>query len=116
MPEEEGLPRRFAIFLRLSIIVSEMKEPILYVKQGCPWCADALAYFEDKQIKLNVVDVRNDPRKMDELLAVSGQTLTPTLKNGAFVVADFDLQEFEQALSANPEEAEKLGFQKTVSK
>ena len=116
MPEEEGLPRRFAIFLRLSIIVPEMKEPILYVKQGCPWCADALAYFEDKQIKLNVVDVRNDPRKMDELLAVSGQTLTPTLKNGDFVVADFDLQEFEQALSANPEEAEKLGFQKTVSK
>ena len=110
MPEEEGLPRRFAIFLLLSMIVPEMKEPILYVKQGCPWCVDALAYFEDKQIKLNVVDVRNDPRKMDELLEVSGQTLTPTLKNGDFVVADFDLQEFEQVLSANPEEAEKLGF------
>ena len=87
-----------------------MKEPILYVKQGCPWCVDAIAYFEDKHIKLNVVDVRNDPRKMDELLAVSGQTLTPTLKNGDFVVADFDFQEFEQALSATPEEAEKLGF------
>ena len=67
------MPRRFAIFLLLSMIIPEMKEPILYVKQGCPWCVDALAYFEDKQIKLNVVDVRNDPRKMDELIEVLGE-------------------------------------------
>ena len=47
---------------------------------------------------------------MNDLLEVSGQSKTPTLKNGDFVVADFDLEEFEEALSQNPIEAEKLGL------
>jgi len=45
---------------------------------------------------------------MQELIQVSGQPKTPTLKNGDFVVADFDISEFEQALQDNPEEAKKL--------
>jgi phage repressor protein C with HTH and peptisase S24 domain len=47
---------------------------------------------------------------MNELLKVSGQSMTPTLQNGDFVVADFDIQEFEDAMSKNPQEAAKLGF------
>ena len=47
---------------------------------------------------------------MSELEAISGQTKTPTLKNGDFVVADFDVDEFKQALLENPAEAEKLGI------
>ena len=47
---------------------------------------------------------------MQELEEVSGQTKTPTLKNGNFVVADFDVDEFKQALQENPEEAKKLGL------
>ena len=46
---------------------------------------------------------------MDELLACSGQNKTPTLKNGDFVVADFDLDEFKQAMLKNPTEARLLG-------
>jgi hypothetical protein len=41
---------------------------------------------------------------------VSGQSKTPTLQNGDFVVADFDIEEFEDAMSKNPEEAKKLGL------
>ena len=87
-----------------------MNEPILYVKQGCPWCVDALAYFARKEIELEVVDVRTDPSRMNELLEISGQSKTPTLKHGDFVVADFDLDEFEAALAANPQAAKGLGF------
>ena len=47
---------------------------------------------------------------MSELLEVSGQSKTPTLQNGDFVVADFDIGEFEDAMSTNPEEAKKLGL------
>ena len=47
---------------------------------------------------------------MSELLEVSGQSKTPTLQNGDFVVADFDIGEFEDAMSKNPEEAKKLGL------
>lgn len=87
-----------------------MSKPILYIKQGCPWCADALKYFSGVGLELDLVDVRADPSRMSELENASGQTKTPTLKNGSFVVADFDVDEFKQALRDNPEEARKLGL------
>ena len=85
-----------------------MSKPKLYVKAGCPWCIDALAYFKSKSMDLEIIDVRTDPTKMPELIEISGQSKTPTLQNGEFVVADFDIEEFEEAMSKNPEEAKKL--------
>jgi glutaredoxin 3 len=87
-----------------------MSKPKLYVKAGCPWCIDALAYFKSKSMDLEIIDVRTDPTKMPELIEISGQSKTPTLQNGEFVVADFDIEEFEEAMSKNPEEAKKLGL------
>lgn len=87
-----------------------MSKPILYVKQGCPWCEDALKYFSEVGLELELIDVRTDPSRMPELEKVSGQSKTPTLKNGDFIVADFDVDEFKQALRENPEEANKLGL------
>ena len=87
-----------------------MSKPKLYVKAGCPWCIDALAYFKSKSMDLEIIDVRTDPTKMPELIEISGQSKTPTLQNGEFVVADFDIEEFEEAISKNPEEAKKLGL------
>ena len=89
---------------------SIMTKPILYVKAGCPWCVDALAYFENKRVDLEIVDVRVDSARMNELLDASGQTKTPTLQHDGFVVADFDLEEFETALAKNPEAKAKLGL------
>ena len=88
-----------------------MSKPILYIKKGCPWCADALQYFSEIGLEYELIDVRTDPSKMPELEAVSGQSKTPTLKNGDFVVADFDVNEFKDALRTNPAEAKKLGMQ-----
>lgn len=87
-----------------------MSLPILYTKNGCPWCIDALEYFKKANVKLHVIDVLQDPSKMNELQACSGQTKTPTLKNGDFIVADFDIDEFKQAMLENPLEAKKLAF------
>ena len=87
-----------------------MSKPNLYIKRGCPWCTDALEYFSQVGLDLNVIDVRTDPSRMSELQEISGQTKTPTLKNGDFVVADFDVDEFKQALKENPDEAKKLGL------
>ena len=83
---------------------------MLYVKRGCPWCVDALAYFERKGLDLEIIDVRAYPNRMEELIAASGQTMTPTLKHGDFVVADFDLEELEVALAQNPEARNALGL------
>jgi glutaredoxin 3 len=87
-----------------------MSKPKLYVKEGCPWCIDALAYFKTKSMELEIIDVRNDPSRMPELIEISGQSKTPTLQNGDFIVADFDIDEFEDAMSKNPEEAKRLGL------
>ena len=87
-----------------------MPKPKLFVKDGCPWCIDALAYFKNKSVDLEIIDVRSDPSKMPELIEVSGQSKTPTLQNGEFVVADFDIDEFEDSMSKNPSEAKKLGL------
>ena len=87
-----------------------MNNPILYVKQGCPWCIDALAYFKQKNVELEIIDVRSDPTRLKELEQISGQTMTPTLKHGDFLVKDFDLDEFEQALAQNPQAAKSLGL------
>ena len=87
-----------------------MAKPILYVKSGCPWCIDALDYFNGKGLDLEIVDLRADPGRMDELVAASGQTKTPTLKHGNFIVADFDLDEFEAALQRSPAAKAELGL------
>ena len=88
-----------------------MTLPILYIKQGCPWCTDAMNYFEQINLKTEVVDVLQDSSKMKDLIECSGQSKTPTLKNGEFVIADFDTDEFNQAIEQNPQEAKKLGLQ-----
>ena len=101
---------RHALQIRDLDKTKKMKKPILFVKAGCPWCIDAMAYFESKQVKLDIIDLRVDPQRMDELVGISGQTKTPTLKLGDFVVADFDLEEFEAALAKNPEAKRELGL------
>ena len=86
-----------------------MNLPKLFVKQGCPWCIDALDYFKKIGFKLEIIDVRIEPEKMAALVACSVQSNAPTLKNGDFVVADFDLDEFKQAMLDHPKEAKMLG-------
>ena len=88
-----------------------MSKPTLYVKQGCPWCIDALAYFNAKGIDLEIIDVRTEPQRMKELVEVSGQSMTPTFKHGDFLVTDFDLEEFEVALEQNPKAKNNLKTQ-----
>ncbi|MBT3667824.1 MAG: hypothetical protein HN548_10130 [Opitutae bacterium] len=87
-----------------------MSLPILYIKQGCPWCIDALEYFKQVDLKLEVVDVIQNPSRMSDLIECSSQNKTPTLKNEDFIVKDFDVQEFKQAMLENPTEAKKLGL------
>ena len=47
---------------------------------------------------------------MDAMLALSGQTKTPTFEYGDFMVADFDVDEFLAELNEFPEIRQKLGI------
>jgi glutaredoxin 3 len=84
--------------------------PILYIKPGCPWCREALSFFSQHGVPVDVRDVSDNGRNMKRMIEVSGQSLTPTFELGEFVVADFSINEFLDAVEQVPEIKQQLGF------
>ncbi|MBI4268438.1 glutaredoxin family protein [Candidatus Uhrbacteria bacterium] len=62
----------------------------IYTKDGCPWCADALALLREKGVSFTEKECRNNQANFDELVKKSGQTLTPTLDIDGEILADSD--------------------------
>ena len=85
-------------------------KPVLYIKEGCPWCSEALSFFGDLGIKLELKDVNQNIQNMHRLIEVSGQSLTPTFVYGDFVVADFSIDEFQEQLNQAPQIKKQLGI------
>lgn len=83
--------------------------PILYIKTGCGWCHDALAFFKKYHIEVDVRNVSESQADMARMVEISGQTLTPTLEYGDFMVADFGLDELEAALRKRQDVAQQWG-------
>lgn len=79
------------------------KKPILYIKPTCPWCQEALDFFYEQDIALDVKDILAEPKYRTELQKVTGQTGVPAFVYGKFIVSDFDVDEFLQALEQSPE-------------
>ena len=90
--------------------MNKNKLPILYIKSGCPWCREALSFFNGQGIQVQVSDVNANSKDMDAMLALSGQTKTPTFEFEDFMVADFDVDEFLAELDEFPEIRQKLGI------
>jgi glutaredoxin len=90
--------------------MSKKTLPILYVKSGCPWCREALSFFNSQGVDLVVRDVLDNAKDMDAMVNVSGQTKTPTFEYEDFVVADFSVDEFLAELNEFPEIRQKLGI------
>lgn len=84
--------------------------PILYVKTGCPWCAQAQTHFRKIGLQAQVKDVLVDGQARARMQTISGQSLTPTFEYGDFIVADFSVAEFEAALEQHPEVRKALGL------
>lgn len=85
-------------------------KPILYIKQGCPWCQEALNFFNNNGVELDVRDVNRSSSDMNAMVAISGQTLTPTFSLDGFVVADFSVDEFLAELNEVPDVRDALGL------
>ena len=65
----------------------------LYVKTGCPWCEEVLAYFDRHKIPYEKVTVSGNPAAMAEMVELSGQSKAPTLDWHGKVLADFGVDE-----------------------
>ena len=85
-------------------------KPILYIKRGCPWCREAFAFFSQHGIELDVRDVNISQQNMQRMIEISGQSLTPTLEYGEFVVPDFSLDELHDELEQVPEIKKEWGL------
>ncbi len=74
--------------------------PTLYVKTGCPWCAEAIDFLNERGIAYTPVVVTNNAEAMDAMFKLSGQAKAPTLEWNGEVLADFGAEELEQFLAA----------------
>ena len=90
--------------------MSNQNLPILYIKAGCPWCHEALSFFSDQGIDLDIQDVNKSEKYMGDMVTLTGQTKTPTFSFDDFVVADFDVSEFLAALKKSPQIRQRLGI------
>jgi glutaredoxin len=90
--------------------MSRTNKPILYVKTDCPWCREALSFFNTQGVDLDIRDISAHAKDMDAMVSISGQTNAPTFEYGDFVVADFSVDEFLAELNEFPEVRHNLGI------
>lgn len=67
--------------------------PVLYIKPGCPWCDDVVAFLAKKKIAVKVMVVSGNRETMQEMIDLSGQSKAPTLDWHGEVLADFGVEE-----------------------
>lgn len=63
---------------------------LLYTKEGCPWCNEVRTLLKAKGVAFEERECRGNKTYFDELVAKSGQTLTPTLDIDGEILADSD--------------------------
>lgn len=72
--------------------------PVLYIKTGCPWCAEAMEVLDATGIGYRQVNVSEDSGAFGEMQRKSGQTKAPTLDWHGKILADFGADELRQFL------------------
>jgi len=72
--------------------------PILYVKNGCPYCSDAIAFLDEHGIAYTQKEVLSDPEAYEEMRRKSGQSKAPTLDWNGKILPDFGVEELKPFL------------------
>lgn len=75
--------------------------PILYIKSGCPWCAEAVAFLSEHGIGYREQNVSTDAAARAEMERKSGQSKAPTLDWHGKILADFGVDELVPFLQGN---------------
>ncbi len=68
-----------------------MPETLIYTKPGCPYCAAALADFQQRKVPFRQIDVQHDLAAREEMRKLSGGLKVPTIvQPDGKVVVGFD--------------------------
>jgi glutaredoxin len=80
--------------------MSDNPLPILYVKTGCPWCAQVRQVLDDAGHRYEERNVSDDDAHFAAMRHLSGQTKAPVLDWHGEVLADFGAVELIPFLAA----------------
>lgn len=72
--------------------------PLLYVKTGCPWCTEAIAFLSNNGVGFREKNVSQDMYAAQEMEKKSGQTKAPVLDWHGQILADFGVTELKPFL------------------
>ncbi|MES2470790.1 MAG: glutaredoxin domain-containing protein [Patescibacteria group bacterium] len=71
---------------------------IVYTKRSCSWCERVTIFLREKNIPYEEREVYFNPSYMDELIAKSGETKTPTLDIDGEMLVDTDKEQLQAYL------------------
>lgn len=67
-----------------------MSDVVIYVKDGCPYCAAAKKHYTDKGIHYEEINVHRTPGAKDKLLELSGgKSMVPVIVEDGKVQVGF---------------------------
>ncbi len=75
----------------------------LFLKPWCPWCIEAVEWFDARNWDYEQLDVTRDATARAEMEELTGQTCAPSVEIDGHVLADFDTGQLERFLT-------KLGY------
>ncbi len=75
--------------------MSSENQLIVYIKPGCPWCVDAVAYLKREGFTFEEVDVMSDPEQYC-YMQKSQVKLRSDSHCGDLILADFDVDEMTE--------------------
>lgn len=77
-------------------------EIILYIRPGCLWCRQAVAYCESNGIECDLRDITRSAADLYRVMKVSQHMLTPTLECGERILEGFTIAELKAFLEELP--------------
>jgi len=70
----------------------------VYSTPTCPFCKQAKAFFDERNVIYTDIDVTKDHGKAEEMIKLSGQMGVPVIDIDGTIIIGFDQPEVEKAL------------------
>jgi glutaredoxin 3 len=78
--------------------MADQKKVSIYTTPTCPYCKQVKAYFKEKSVEYEELDVAADSAKAQEMIDKSGQMGVPVVLIGDEVIVGFDKEKIDKEL------------------
>jgi len=70
----------------------------VYSTDSCPWCVKAKEFLKENKVEFEDLNVANDDKAAEEMIAKSGQRGVPVLDIDGKIIIGFNQQAIKSAL------------------